>query len=148
MKTLISHDVGNDYVCKVVITNNKKLAVRFETSNGDYIGQLFTTFAGVFDTFKSMSSGIELSDEEIQTIKDKLKLNEGNVSKVLRESFNMNEKSGILDSDISEDQVTFKKGSKVTYTFNAKTAELKVIYNNKSIVIELDDDETVEDFIK
>lgn len=148
MKTLITHDVGNDYVCKVVITNNKKLAVRFETSEGDYIGQLFTTYAGVFDTFNSMSSGIELTSDELNLIKTKMQVSEGNVSKLLRESYNMNEKSGILKSDISEDRLTIKKGSKVTYTYETKNRVLKVNYNDNSISLVLDDDEAVDDFIK
>lgn len=55
-------------VVSVVVTENNKLAVRLETSKGEFIGMVFTSMNSLKDYFTRFSK-LEMSDETYEGIR-------------------------------------------------------------------------------
>lgn len=123
MDTLYSKDITG-FKVSIVVTDNKKLAVRLDNTDGEYVGQLFSSLDNVADLYSRLSSGEKLSNKELKDIKDKYNKIASNesintVDKLLNTSLTETDEihwtKGKLQTDLQDGRITLKKGTEVYF---------------------------------
>lgn len=117
MKEILSKDITG-FKVSVIITDNNKLAVRLDNSDGEFVGQLFSSLDNIADLFTRVSSGELLTDNELEMIKREYNQALGiesltKIGQLRMESLEF--KSGTLKSDLTIGGKTLNKGTKVDY---------------------------------
>lgn len=123
MNILYSKDITG-FKVSIVVTDNKKLAVRLDNTDGEYVGQLFSSLDNVADLYSRLSSGEKLSNKELKDIKDKYNKIASNesintVDKLLNTSLTETDEihwtKGKLQTDLQDGRITLKKGTEVYF---------------------------------
>lgn len=123
MNILYSKDITG-FKVSIVVTDNKKLAVRLDNTDGEYVGQLFSSLDNVADLYSRLSSGEKLSNKELKDIKDKYNKIASNesintVDKLLNSSLTETDEihwtKGKLQTDLQDGRITLKKGTEVYF---------------------------------
>lgn len=82
MKTIISRKLDNGYTILVTYDPDGPLAVCLENSKEEFVGQLFSSFDTVEDSFARLSNYTStLSDDDMKTIKSQVTSASGDTPK-------------------------------------------------------------------